>query len=211
MRLCNDQSSGPSFGHPVARDARSSSFLTRKSCLTIPYRADPVSLESQLLFLKQVIEGRACVTRTTNLRRRRDMHHWRGSVPVPRNRYPRAEQLAFVDLILNRYPRRNGPQALEPRGRLKVGALFAAMQRRGAFRTIPLEIRPGRQCRGAVVTARCRHALHQPRQTRTRRVLQSPWTLRRPGPVISILSARLAVRVLVPVLPVLAIVIHGYG
>jgi hypothetical protein len=132
-------------------------------------------------------------------------------VAIPGNRYPRAEQLALVDLILNRDPRRNRLQALKPCGGLKVGALFAAMERRGALRAIPLEIRPGRQRRRAVVAAGCRHALHQPRQARPRRVLQSPWTLRRPGPVISILPARLAVSILVPVLPVLAIIIHNYG
>jgi hypothetical protein len=99
-------------------------------------------------------------------------------VAVARNGDAGAEQLALVQRILQRDTRGNRFQALEPGGRFKVGALFAAVKGHRAFRTIPFEVRTRGQHRCAVVATRRRDALYQAGEARTRGVLHGPGPLR---------------------------------
>src|SRR5208283_1745950 len=116
------------------------------------------------------------------------------------------ELRALVGLVLQRDARRDGLQALEPRGRLEMRTLLAAVQLGIALRTIPREGNPLRQGRAAIETTRRRHVLHQPRQPRAGDVDGRPgaWRLR---PVLA-KGIGIALRIHVPMLSVLAIAIH---
>lgn len=121
----------------------------------------------------------------------------------------RREQFAFVRLILVRNAGGNRLQALKARRWLKVRTLLAAMHLRIALRTVAFEIGARGQNRGAAVTAGCRDGLHKPWQARSVRILERTGPLRasRLLAALTPLSA-VAVRVLIPGLPVLAILIH---
>ncbi len=54
--------------------------------------------------------------------------------------------------------------ALKTSGRIKMHALFAAMQSRAAFRAVASKVRIGRQCHSAAKTARGDDILHEPGQ-----------------------------------------------
>jgi hypothetical protein len=161
------------------------------------------------LFLEQVVKSSASVTGASHLGGSRGGHHWRRSMPIAGNCNPRAEEFAAVHLILHRYAGRNRLQALKPGGRFKVRALLATVQCGIALWAVSLKICRCGKHRRTVVATRRSDTLHQSRQARTGWILQCPRTLRRLGSIIPIWAARFAVRVLVPVLPVLAIFIQG--
>ena len=89
-----------------------------------------------------------------------------GGSGVAGHRNARLEQIALVGLILHRDPHRHRLQALKAGGRLKMGALFAAMQRGTAFGTFALPIDIGRERGGAVKTAGGHYVLEQPGKAR---------------------------------------------
>jgi hypothetical protein len=95
---------------------------------------------------------------------------------------------------------------LEPRRRLEVRALFAAVQFRIALWTVLCKICAGRQGSRAIETARRRNMLHQSRETRSGHVQGRTRTLG----FWTVFAIRLviAIRVHVPVLPVFAVAIH---
>ena len=129
---------------------------------------------------------------------------------VPRDRHSRLEPLTLVGLVLHCDSYWYRLQALEPRGRLEVRALLAAMERRAALGTVALKIDIQRKRGGAVITARGCYRLHHPRQARTGDFDGGPWTLRAgtliaPGPAV---AGIIAVGVLIAALPVLAFAFH---
>ena len=142
------------------------------------------------------------------------MHRRRGGRrlaggPLARHGYPRREQAALVVLVLHRNPHRNRFQTLETGGRLKVGALFAAVQLGIALGASPAEIEIRGKRRRAIETPRCRDVLHQSRKPGAGDVQGRTRPLG-PGTVLAEAFA-LAVRVHIPVLSVFTIAIHGEG
>jgi hypothetical protein len=119
---------------------------------------------SARLLLEQAIKRRARVAGVT--RRRPVIHRSiRGSGRrrgIARHRHHGRKEFAGVGLILHRNSRGHGLVTLKACGRIKMHALFAAMQRRAAFGAIAAEIHIGRQRYGAAKTARCHHVLYQP-------------------------------------------------
>ena len=107
----------------------------------------------------------------------------------------------------DRNPYRDRFQALEPGGRLEVGALFAAMQRGIALRAIPAEVDAVSELRRAVVAARRGNRLHQPGKAWAGYVYGRTWTLRT-WAIFSRTSRFRAIRVHVSPLSVFAISIH---
>ena len=90
-----------------------------------------------------------------------------------------------------------------------MSALLAAMQWGTAFRTVPAEVHPGRQRRGAIPAAGSRHGLHQSRKPRTGDIKGGLGSLgTRTLAAVTIVSVRGAVALLVASLFVLAIAFH---
>lgn len=126
---------------------------------------------------------------------------------IPGHGYARLKKFALVGLILHRDPHWYRLQTLEARGRLKVRALFAAMQRRPTFGTFSLPIDIRRKRGGAIKTARGHYVLEQPGKPRAGDVDRRPGT-RRLGPVGELAVSRPAIGVHVAPLSVLTVVVH---
>lgn len=121
----------------------------------------------------------------------------------------RLEQRTFVGLVLRGDSYRYRFQALEPRGRLKIRALLAAVQGRAAFGAFAFEIDIGKKRGGAVETSCRGHRLHHARKPRSGDVEGRAGTLGlgailSPWPVGEIAAAG----VLVAVLTVLTFAFH---
>ena len=126
---------------------------------------------------------------------------------VPRDGHARFKQLAFVGLILHGNTHGHWFQALKPRGRLKMGALFAAMQGSTTFRTLAFPIAVGRQGRRTIKTTSGNHVLEQAWQPRACDIDRRPGPrLLRPVRYVTVPGT--AVTVHVPALSVLTVVVH---
>ena len=97
---------------------------------------------------------------------------------VARDGHTRIEELALVGLVFRRDADHNRFQALETRGRLKVGALLAAVQRGSALGALPLEVGSRAEKRGTVVAPGSSHSLHHARQPRPGNIDGRSGTLR---------------------------------
>lgn len=86
---------------------------------------------------------------------------------ISRDGHARFKQRAIVRLILDRDSHRNRLQALEAGGRLKVRALFAAMQIRVALGTLAFPINARGQSRRTIETARGDNVLQEARKARS--------------------------------------------
>jgi len=119
----------------------------------------------------------------------------------------RFEQIAIVGLILHRDSHRHRLQALEARGGFKVRALFAAVQRRSALRTLALPVDIGTERRGAVKTASRDYVLEQPGKARACDVERRPGAVGlRPVGELAVPGCTIGVHV--APLSVLTVVIH---
>src|SRR5207302_4033346 len=98
------------------------------------------------------------------------------------------ERNAFVHPVLIRNSFRNWLQALEACRRLKMRALFTAMQRRATFRAVALHVGARLQRRGTAIATGRGYRLHQPGQAWTGYVKRRTRTL----------GARLLIPVLLP-------------
>jgi len=115
-------------------------------------------------------------------------------------------------LIFHGDPHRHRLHALEPSGRLEMGALFAAVQGGPAFGAGTAEHRSGRQCRGATVTTRRSDGLHQAGKPGTRNIQRRARTGRLGFEPIAIavgVAAGSLRTVVITVLPVLSIGVHA--
>ena len=167
-------------------------------------------------FLKQAVERSACVVRVA--RRgdvgRRSGLRWCGRGGITRHRYAGPEQGAIVRLVLRRDACWDGFGALEPRGRLEVGALLAAVERCVALRALNREVGTGWKLGRAIEATRRRYRLHQPRQTRSGNVdgwpgARRPRAFLTPGIVaIGELTVVVAAGFLVAALLVLTVAFH---
>ena len=161
-----------------------------------------------VLFFEEAVECRAGIIR---IARCGDvpvisyLHDRRGGKHVAGNGHARREELAGICLVFDGDALRNRLQALEARGRIEVHALFAAMQRRPAFRAVSLEIYVGRQSDRAVKASRSNHVLDQAGKLRSGDIDGRARAL-----LLRLVEARVgsAVRILISVLPVFAISVH---
>ncbi len=183
-------------------------------------------LASRGLLLEEIVERGASVVRPADILRQRRTHTASAAIrssrggrlallsgDIPGDRDAWAEQFALIRLVLHRDARRNRLQALEPRGRLEMRALLAAMQRRGAFRTGRFEVGSNRQRRRAIETARSGDGLYQSGKARTCDINRWPRALRL-GPVLSgtvsiSVRAAVAIGLLIAALFIFTITVHG--
>ena len=168
--------------------------------------------------LEEAVESRAGIIRVAghrDVRCGRAASHTvrRPSVRrIARHGDAQLEQLAFVGLVFHRDPHRNRLQALEPRRRLEMRALLAAMQRRAALGTVPSEIDVARKRGGTVKATRRRYALYHPRQARPGNVNRRAWTLRAWTlfAALPAVSGIIAAGVLIAALPVLTFAFYKF-
>ena len=120
------------------------------------------------LLLKEVLEGLAGVARTGNVlggsgrsrngsRRRRIFFNRRAKFVEP----------AIVPLILAGDAFQNRLHAFKSRGRIKIGALLAAMQLESALRALAFRIETRLQNGAAIRTSRARDCPHHARRARS--------------------------------------------
>ncbi len=115
-------------------------------------------IESRAVAIAVAISVPVCIAVTVPVR-------WPGR-GVSHDGHTRLEQFASVSRVFRRYARRHRFQALEARGRLKVRALFAAVQ---SHMTLGTRLHPvgfRRQSCRTVIAADRRRRLHQARQAR---------------------------------------------
>jgi len=158
--------------------------------------------------LEQIVERSACVARVTGsgrrLRRRGAVAGWRG---VPGYGNARLEQLAFVGLVLQCDAHGDRLQTLETSRGLKVGALFAAMNRRSALRAGALPVHIARQGRRTIKTSGSNYVLKQPGKAWPSNINRRAGAVGL-GAIFSARTSRIALGILIPALSIFTVIVH---